>query len=143
MSGSGDIRSQLDDLGLSSVQVKVGQVYTLPDEDISFPKTRLKRAKGEGVHDRRTVIVMQDGPTLLDPLVPTVLVAPTSSRIDCKTANDVVISAGEGGLDKDCVCMVDHVQPVLKTRLKACCGRLDNHRIEELQVLLAAITGRL
>jgi mRNA-degrading endonuclease toxin of MazEF toxin-antitoxin module len=128
---------------VSGKDIKVGEVYVLSDDVVSLPKNRLDRSKGIGVHDWRTVVVMQGGPSLQDPTLRTVLVAPTSSRTNLKTANDLLLSAGEGGLDKDCVCMVDHVQPVLKVDLKCSCGRLKNPRIQELQVLLAEITGGL
>lgn len=138
---SGGIKKQLADLGLSEHDLKVGQVYVLPDGDIKFPTNALSRAKGVGVHEDRTVVVVQHGAELQNPLVRTVLVAPTSSRIDLKTANDIFLNAGEGGLDKDSICMVGHVQPVLKSNLKHPCGRLENRRVEEIQVLLATITG--
>jgi mRNA-degrading endonuclease toxin of MazEF toxin-antitoxin module len=140
---SADIRSQFESLGVSNRDLKLGEVYTLPDTDITLPKNQLQRDKGEGIHETRTAVVMQDGPTLVDPLLQTVLVAPTSSRVDLKTCNDVELAQGEGGLTKHSCCMVDQMQPVLKTHLKVRWGRLDNHRIEELQVLLSSITGRL
>ena len=136
-----DIRGQLGALGLSGRSLKAGEVYTVPDLDVSFPKTKLQRDQGQGVHETRTVVIMQDGPTLVDPLLQTVLVAPTSCKTNVKTCNDLLLSLGEGGLVRDSVCMVDHIQPVLKTNLITLWGRLANRRIEELQVLLAAITG--
>lgn len=141
MAGSGDLKTQLTDLGVSGRSIKVGQVWTLPDKDINLPANQARQANGDGLHDDRTAVVIQDGPSLVNPLVKTVLVAPTSHLTHLKTINDVLLAAGEGGLHQDSVCMLDHVQPVAKTHLRHLCGRLENHRIEELRVLLAAITG--
>lgn len=126
---------------MSGRSLRAGEVYTVPDLDVSFPKTKLQRDQGQGVHEKRTIVIMQDGPTLADPLLPTVLVAPTSSKTHLKTCNDLLLSSGEGGLPENSVCIVDHIQPVLKTHLITLWGRLENRRIQELQVLLAAITG--
>jgi len=137
--GSGDLKSQLTSLGLSGLEIKVGQIYVLPDGDIKFPANELNRAKGTGVHVDRTAAVIQDGPALRDPLCKMVYIAPTSSQTHLKTANDIELAAGEGGLHKDSICMLDHVQPVLKSHLKTCCGRLENPRVEEILTLHAAI----
>jgi mRNA-degrading endonuclease toxin of MazEF toxin-antitoxin module len=141
VAGSGNLKTQLTDLGVSGRDIKVGQIWTLPDKDINLPANQARQANGAGMHDNRTAVVIQDGPSLVNPLVKTVLVAPTSHLIHLKTANDVLLSAGEGGLHQDSVCMMDHVQPVAKTHLRRLCGRLENHRIEELRVLLTEITG--
>jgi mRNA-degrading endonuclease toxin of MazEF toxin-antitoxin module len=112
-----DIARKLGNLGISGRSFRVGEVYYLDADDadkaISLPRNR------EGRESKaRTVVIIGDDHTVADPLCTTIMVVPTSSRLDLKTCHDIEVSSADGGVKKNCICMCDHVQPILKTDIK-------------------------
>lgn len=141
----GDLADRLRELGLSGRDIRPGQVFQLHDEDLNFPEAAAERKRGKGVHSSRYAIVVQaDDESLSDPTHTRVLVIPTSAtslKKDPKPRYGLEIERGDGNLPSDCLALVDHVQPVLKARLKHFCGDLKPRTFEQVQAILLNIFG--
>ncbi|MDY0341401.1 MAG: type II toxin-antitoxin system PemK/MazF family toxin [Coriobacteriia bacterium] len=140
----GDLADQLRSHGVSDRVIAPGQVYQLHDEDISFPETSAERKQGKGTHDSRYAIVVQGDDSLTDPTHARVLVVPTSASSldrDPKPRYGIPILRGNGNVPSDCLALVDHVQPVLKVRLKNLCGPLEPATYEQVQAVLLRVLG--
>ena len=143
---TGDFAEQLRQAGYSSRTIRPGHVYQLPDSVISFPEANLPRQDGKGVHVSRYAIVVQADESLDDPTHKRVIVVPTSESSlhrKVKPRYGIPLDKGDGNLPTDCLALVDHVQPVLKTHLKHYCGELSAKKFEELQAVLLLILGQV
>lgn len=69
--------------------------------------------------------------------VHTLLVVPTSTRIDLRRANDILLEAGEGGLDHPSIVEVDLLSPVLKEELLDPLGQLQDFRLVAIRQAVA------
>ncbi len=77
----------------------------------------------------------------MDQAVQTLLVVPTSSRIDLRRANDILLEAGEGGLDHPSIVEVDLLIPVLKDELLDPLGQLRDFRVLAIRQAIARAVG--
>jgi mRNA-degrading endonuclease toxin of MazEF toxin-antitoxin module len=50
---------------------------------------------------------------------------------------------GDGNVPSDCLALVDHIQPVLKVRLKNLCGEMKPKTFEQIQAVLLRILGHI
>lgn len=144
--GDAELGDQLRKLGLSSRVIRPGQVYQLHDEDIHFPETEDERKSGKGVHESRYAVVVQADESLSDPTHTRVLIVPTSASSldrDPKPRYGIPIMRGDGNVPSDCLALVDHIQPVLKVRLKNFCGELKPATFEQVQAVLLRILGHI
>jgi len=140
----GDLAAKLRDLGVSNRKIREGDVFQLHDEDVHFPETEAERKKGKGVHDSRYAVVIQADDSLNDPTHSRILVIPTSVTSlgrDPKPRYGIRLARGDGNLPSDCLALVDHVQPILKVRLKNYCGQLSPQSLEQLQAVLLKVLG--
>ena len=88
-------------------------------------------------HLKRPVIILSRNEDCVDPSVHTLLVVPTSSRIDLRRANDILLEAGEGGLDHPSIVEVDLLSPVLKEELLDPLGQLRDFRLVAIRQAVA------
>jgi len=139
-----DLAAKLKRAGLSSRDVRPGQVYQIFDEDVHFPETEDERAKGRGVHRSRYAVVVQADDSVSDPSQARVLIVPTSESSltrGPKPRYGIPLKCADGNLPKDCLALVDCVQPILKVRLKNLCGELEPNSFEQIQAVLLKILG--
>lgn len=144
--GEAGLGDQLRRLGLSSRDIRPGQVYQLHDEDVHFPETEQERAAGKGVHESRYAVVVQDDQSLSDPTHKRVLIVPMSASSlgrDPKPRYGIPVMRGDGNVPSDCLALVDHIQPVLKVRLKNYCGEMKPKTYEQVQAVLLRILGHI
>ena len=142
----GDLAGKLARAGLSNRELHPGQVYQVFDEDVHFPETDEERKKSKGVHASRYAVVVQADDSLRDPAHARVLIVPTSESSLAKGVKPrygIKLSRGDGNLPSDCLALVDHIQPVLKVRLKNLCGELKPASFEEIQAVLLKILGQI
>lgn len=109
--------------------LRQGQFWWINDEAIAFPANR----EGEP-HQSRGCIIVQ-GDAMLDLGHPVVLVVPTSSQTDRKEAYDLVLPSPPVP-GAECVVLIAHVQPVLRTDLVNMVSRLPD---QWAHAVLAAI----
>lgn len=98
-------------------QIRQGQFWWVADEAIAFPEDR-----GRDPHPNRGCIVVEGDASLARGGV-RVLVVPTSSQTDRKSTYDVVIPHPPAP-NYECVALVEHVQPILRTELTNLVARL-------------------
>jgi mRNA-degrading endonuclease toxin of MazEF toxin-antitoxin module len=142
----GELADKLRRLGLSARDIHPGQVYQLPDEDVHFPETEEERKSGKGVHPSRYAVVVQGDDSLSDPTHARILIVPMSASSlsrDPKPRYGIPVKCGDGNVPSDCLALVDHIQPVLKVRLKNYCGELQPRTFEQIQAVLLRILGHL
>jgi mRNA-degrading endonuclease toxin of MazEF toxin-antitoxin module len=97
--------------------VKQGQFWWVADQAIAFPEDR-----DRDPHENRGCIIVEGDASLARGGV-RVLVVPTSSQTDRKDTYDVVIPHPPAP-NYECVALVEHVQPILRTDLNNLVGPL-------------------
>lgn len=121
--------------------IKRGGVYMVRDELVVFPEDRLPGAKRTR-HEHRYVLVLQCQEDCDAPDIPTVLVAPLSTRKRVKSRFDYELSHGTANLREDDYVKLALVQPMLKTELVKRVGIVDLAKMHDVvTVLLANIGG--
>jgi len=108
-----DLRSALKSAGASKLSFTQGDVCLVEDESVVMPQTpegkRIIHPHG------RTCIILSNPHLSKRVTYPIVSIAPTSSQVDLKEEADFPLSANPAnGLDKDCLVMLGHIQPVKK-----------------------------
>lgn len=86
---------------------------------------------------RRPVVILTRQEVI--PLLPTVMVAPVTSRV--RGAPSEVLVGVDEGLKHDSAVNLDHVQTVEKARLRKFVGTLTPHRMRQVCRALAVATG--
>lgn len=111
-----------------------GQFWWVDDGVIAFPASR-----GREPHRSRGCIVIE-GDESLDRGGVRVLVVPTSSQTDRKERYDVVIPHPPAP-NYECVALVEHVQPILRSDLQNLVGRLPNEWADRVLASVLAVLG--
>ena len=142
-----DLAAKLERVGLSVREIQAGQVYQVPDRRVHFPETEEQRKQGKGTHDSRYAVVVQADGSLSDPTNLCVLIVPMTTKgagaTGAKPRFAIPLSCGDGNLPRDCLALVDMVQPILKADLKHYCGSLSPSSFEEIQAVLLVLLGHL
>lgn len=128
--------------GITGREIKRGEVYLVRDELIVLPEERIPSRPERAIHERRPVLILQTDLDNSNPLYPIILIAPMSHRIDLQGETDYKLSAGQGGLEQDCIVHLGLVQPILKTDLgEDAIGKLDALTMNDIDAILAASLG--
>jgi hypothetical protein len=116
---------------LPGIPLRQGQFWWVEDGAIDFPENPERDP-----HPTRGCIIIE-GDTSLDRGGLRVLIVPTSSDTSRKDANDVVIP-NPPAPRVECVALIGHVQPILRSNLKSLVQKLPDEWTDKL--LLGVIT---
>src|SRR5690242_4304419 len=98
-------------MGASGLKLSAGDVCLVEDTAVVIPATKDEERK---FHESGRTCIVLSSKKLWEGL-PIATIAPTSSRTDLKDASDFPLAASpQNGLDRDCLVMLAHIQPVLK-----------------------------
>jgi mRNA-degrading endonuclease toxin of MazEF toxin-antitoxin module len=111
-----------------------GQFWWISDEAIAFPENRDRES-----HPTRGCIVIEGDESLARGGA-RVLVVPTSSQTDRKDVYDVVIPHPPAP-NYECVALVEHVQPVLRSDLTNLVARLPDPWPDRVLAAVLAVFG--
>ena len=89
---------------------------------------------GSEVGKTRPAVILQNG--LANRSSPTVTVIPISSQVDRVFPFQVLLPAGEGGLDRDSKALCEQIRTVSRRRLLDTIGRLPAKRLDEIRAAL-------
>lgn len=89
---------------------------------------------GSEVGKTRPAVVLQN--ELANRTSPTVTVVPLSSKVDRVFPFQVLIPAGEGGLERDSKALCEQIRTLAKSRLLQHLGSLPPERLEEIRSAL-------
>ena len=118
-----------------------GAVYTVRDEAIALPETRIPRAPERTVHPERRLILVQSAALATAAAPKTLLVVPCSASQGGPSAWDLRVLPDEPAFDKSMVvAFTSLVQPILKSDVVAYCGQLTD---ASLDLLLARLLENL
>ncbi|WP_338826257.1 hypothetical protein MTBGP_09500 [Moorella thermoacetica] len=122
-------------------EFQIGEIYLINDGHISIPQAdRLKG--GRKYHHLRPVVIIHNNEENINPLCPTVMIAPLSSRTDLKRPFDLPIFKDTDGVEEDCLIQLNLSQPVLKVDLSDCLGQISMDKIKELIALQRIMVNR-
>ena len=126
-----DLRDALKSAGASKLSIAPGDVCLVEDESVVLPQTPPDKRT---LHPNgRTCVVLTNPRLSKRATYPIVSIAPTSSQLHLKDEADFPLSATrENGLDKDCLVMLGHIQPVRKSDLFKKIGTLSNKNWDDL-----------
>jgi mRNA-degrading endonuclease toxin of MazEF toxin-antitoxin module len=113
------------------IPLRQGQFWWVEDDAIDFPENPERDP-----HSSRGCIIIE-GDTSLDRGGLRVLVVPTSSDTSRKDVNDLVIPHPPAP-QVECVALIGHVQPILRSNLKNLVQKLPDEWIDKM--LLGVIT---
>lgn len=111
-----------------------GQFWWVRDEAIAFPEHREREP-----HPTRGCIVVE-GDESLARNGARILIVPTSSQTDRKEMYDVVIPHPPAP-NYECVALVEHVQPILRSELTNLVGRLADPWPDRVLAGVLAVLG--
>jgi len=134
-----DLRAAFHEAGVTEKDIYPGDVWLCPNEEVWLSDDKLKGKVPEKKH--RPVVVVENLRHCQYPAYVSVLVVPTSHRIDLKSDASLFVPVGCGGLESDSIAMVDIMQPVLKRDLQEKIGQLPEENLNELLTLIAVTVG--
>lgn len=126
-----DLRSALLSAGASKIRFTQRDVCLVEDESVVLPQTPDEKRT---FHENgRTCVVLSNAHLSVRSTYPIVSIAPTSSQIDLKEEADFELEANSmNGLDKKCLVMLGHIQPVKKSDIFKKIGRLSDEEWDSL-----------
>lgn len=120
-------RSQLID----DREFELGQIWTIKDELISIPQA--DRIDGARIlHDKRSVVVVQNNEQNYNKMCPIITVAPLSSRIDLRRKYDILLTPEKDNVKVPCLVQLSLAQPVLKVDLDEMKGIISEESMAEI-----------
>ncbi len=118
-------------IGIGTIKVVAGGVYSLRDSVIDLPDSDL--AGNRTKHDFRTVVVLSNQNICNSIACPVITVVPLSHNLTPRAETDLIIGKGpENGLAYDSRLLFGYMQPILKSDLEKQIGQLDEHDWEQV-----------
>lgn len=114
------------------IRLRQGQFWWVEDNAIDFPENPQRDP-----HPTRGCIIIE-GDTSLDRGGLRVLIVPTSSDTSRKDANDLVIPHPPAP-QVECVALIGHVQPILRSNLRSLVQKLPDGWIDKLLLGVIAL----
>lgn len=127
--------------GLSSRDIRRGQIYWIDDDLINFPTERLSDQPERTKHEGRLVLILQTDLDNCNPTCLTVLIAPLSHKVEYQDTTDYMLSIGQGGLPRDSIVELDLIQALNKVELRQLLGKLDPVTMAGIDAVIAANLG--
>ena len=122
--------------GITALDIRPGDVWTVKDKIINFPEERLPEGFREK-HIYRTVVVVSRLDECQDNIeYKSITVIPTSTKCNIKSPTDFSLPQEMGGLKYDSYARTRMVQPVLKTDLEKKVGSLPTEIFISLKTML-------
>ena len=121
--------------GLSARVFQPGEVWLYPSQDLFLSADKLQARKSET--KPRPVIIVENEAHCSDPGYITLLVVPTSHRVDLRNDSALFLPAGSGNLEVNSLALVNIMQPVLKRDLGRRLGQLAESDLVKLLALIA------
>jgi mRNA-degrading endonuclease toxin of MazEF toxin-antitoxin module len=126
---TGTLAEQLKALGVTSKSIQQFDVYSIPDEAITFPEERLTQTRKK--HEKRLVIVLQNNSDNDDPLIKIVTIAPLSTNPQHHRLDYLLKKSNHQFLPNDSYIRTRHIQPILKKELTPRWGNVSQNDIRQ------------
>jgi len=104
------VKAHFDRVGISGKKIHPGEIWTVANENIVFPETRLPGFK-ETEHETRPVIILSCQEDCNNPLNVIVLICPLTTRTDIVSPTDCLLSRIEGSVEKESLAHLGLIQP--------------------------------
>lgn len=117
----------------------IGEVYWVKDKYLNFPDT--DRLEVRKVHEGRTVVIIENNSNNANPLHPFIIVAPTTSVLDYKRPNDIILTPEEDNVLKESLLLLSLIQPVLKIDLEDCVCTISDEKIKQTLAIVGETFG--
>jgi mRNA-degrading endonuclease toxin of MazEF toxin-antitoxin module len=121
--------------GLSARVFHPGEIWLYPSQELFLSGDKLQARASET--KPRPVIIVENEAHCSDPGYVTLLVVPTSHRVDLRNDSSLLLPAGSGNLAVDSLAQINIMQPVLKRDLGRRLGQLAESDLVKLLALIA------
>ena len=103
---------EFDRLGICGKEILPGEIWTVKDEIIIIPETRLPGFKGTE-HEYRPIVILSCQEDCKDPQTITVVICPLTTRTDIVHQTDCFLSVMEGSVKEESLAHLGLIQPIL------------------------------